>query len=143
MEKEMKKIRVEKTKTGLPALWECGGACSNTGECTIIANKNGLPKKAIYIKRGGHLSNANHALVVLEKDDYIIKSFHKRKDFWHRIYRIIGFDEEGEFATAELINEFDKGEWNAKPPAFLEAAVQAAVEKATCYHCRSPHYIRE
>lgn len=134
------KLRIERTRNGYPALWECGGGATNTGESTIIADANGCRKQAIYVKRGGHLSNRNHVLIVLEVGDYIIKSYHKRKNFWIRIYRIKSFD--GEFATVELTYEFSKGEWNNHPPAYLQPAITAGMEKATCYHCREPHYIQ-
>jgi hypothetical protein len=42
-----------------------------------------------------------------------------------------------------LIAHFDMGEWDKEPPQELIAAIEAAKEKATCYHCRSPHYIAE
>ena len=135
------KIRVEKTRTGLPALWECGGGCSNTGEATIIASKDGRPKKPVYIKRAGHLSNREHALVVLSVGDYIIETSHKKKNYLIYIYKILSFD--GDYAVAELTHEFRKGEWNESPPAYLQPAITAAMEKSTCYHCREPHFILE
>ena len=48
-----------------------------------------------------------------------------------------------DLAIAELVHEFSWGEWDKEPPACLEAAVQAAMEKATCYHCREPHFAIE
>mgnify|MGYP000874607256 CR=1 len=135
---ETKKIKTETTKKGYHALWECGGGATNTGEATIIADENGRRKQAIYVKRAGHLANSNHALIPVVVGDHIIKSYHKRKDYWIRVFKIQSFD--GEFANAELIYEYSKGEWNKSLPAYLEAAVQAAKEKATCYHCRSAHF---
>jgi len=137
----IKKFKIERTRTGLPARWECGGSATNTGECTIIAGANGLPKKAVYIKRSGHLSNGRHALIIVEVGDYIIEAYHHRKDFTIRIHKILQFDDEA--AIVEQINRFSKNEWDAELPAFLEAAVEAAKDKATCYHCRSAHYIAE
>jgi len=136
---ETKKIKTETTKMGYHALWECGGGATNTGESSVIANENGLPKKPVYVKRGGHLACQNHALIIVENGDYIIKSYQKHKDFWIRVLKIIGFD--GEYAVSELIYEYSEGEWNESLPAYLEAAVQAGKEKATCYHCREPHYV--
>ena len=135
---EIKKIRVERTKTNLPALWEAGGGCTNTGESTIVADQNGRRKKPVYIRRAGHLSNSRHALIVLAIGDYIVKSYQKRKDFWIRIYKVENFD--GEFAVTELAYEFKGGQWNNYPPASLQPAITAGMEKATCYHCREPHY---
>ena len=216
----MKKI--ERTKKGFPALWECGGGYTNTGEATIIASSSGGPKKPVYVRRRGHLANGQHALLVLEKGDYIIECDHHRKDFNIDIFQIVDFKTEktieeevffklkeeitedefekrydvkyDEFikgksceikfltkyyelpdsyfcrkkssydwckeveiyekkierkevtedvAIVELVYEFSRGEWDKEPPAYLEAAVQAAMEKATCYHCREPHFAIE
>lgn len=135
-------IKIERTKTNLPALWESGGGASNTGEARIICDRDGKPKKAIYIRRRGHLSNAEHALIVVECGDYIISAYHHRRDFTIRIYRIVAFRDSEEYAICELNFVYSKGEWNEELPAFLKPAVEAAKEKATCYHCREAHYIQ-
>mgnify|MGYP001307782489 CR=1 FL=1 len=145
MEKE--KIKIEKTKKGFPCLWESGGGFTNTGEATIIASPSGGPKKPVYVRRRGHLANAHHALVILEVGDYIIKCNHHRGDFEITVYKIVNFEEVKKkevtetYAVVEQENYFSMGEWDAELPASLEAAVQAAMQKATCYHCREPHFI--
>ena len=140
-----KKVRIEKTKKGYPALWEAGGGYSNTGKAIIIASPNGGPKRAVYVRSRGHLANGQHALVILEVGDYIIKANQHRGDFEIEIFRITGFeDKEGEtFAIAEQVNCFSQNEWDAELPAHLEQAVHTAMHKATCYHCREPHFILE
>ena len=139
----MKKILIEKTKKGYPAFWEAGGGYTNTGEATVIASPSGGPKKPVYVRRRGHLANGQHALFIIEKGDYIIKCDHHREDFEIEIFRITGFEEENTYAMIEQVNYFSQNEWEADLPAFLEAAVQAAMKKATCYHCRMPHFIIE
>jgi hypothetical protein len=144
-EMSMKKVLIEKTKKGYPAMWESGGGYRNTGEATIIANKDGQPKKAVYVRRRGQLANSHHALFIIEVGDYIVEADHHRYDFYIEISKILGFDDKEEEAVAivEQVNCFSNGEWDTELPDFLEAAVQAAKEKAICYHCRSPHYITE
>ena len=141
--KKITKITIEKTKKGFPSFWESGGGYRNTGEATIIANKDGQPKKAVYVRSGGELANAHHALLILEKGDHIIKASHHREDFEIRVLRIIEFktEETTDYAIVEQINHFSEGEWDAELPVYLEDAIQAVQEKATCYHCRAPHYI--
>ena len=141
----MRKIRIEKTKKGYPAFWEGGGSYTNTGEATIIANNNGWPKKAVYVRGRGELANAHHALFILEVGDYIIEANHHREDFEIEILGVLDFEHKGEeiYAVVEKVNCFSMGEWDKEPPAYLEAAVQAAMQKATCYHCRVPHFIVE
>ncbi len=139
------KIIVDKTKKGYPALWECGGGHRNTGYSTIITGKGGQPKKAIYIRGRGELANSEHALIILEVGDHIVEANHHRRDFRIKIFKILSFEKKKEeiFALIEQINCFSESEWDAELSAHLEAAVHAAVEKATCYHCREPHFIRE
>ena len=137
----MKEIRIERTKKGFPALWECGGGFTNTGEATIIASPSGGPKRAIYIRNRGQLANAHHALIPIEVGDYIVEADHHREDFEIAIYRILNFEEET--AVVEQVNCFSRGEWDKELPAYLEQAVHTAMFKATCYHCREPHFIAE
>lgn len=162
----MKEIRIEKTKKGYPALWECGGGFTNTGEATIIASPSGGPKKAIYIRRRGSLANGHHALIPIEVGDYIIEANHHRKDFNIYVYKILDFQFETEdVAIVKQVYEFSGGEWNDKNIERVFSAWEAgdlrsiddiddetynlcrailvAEEKATCYHCREPHYIDE
>jgi len=141
----MEKIIIEKTKKGYPAYWEAGGGYTNTGDATIITGIEGQPKKAVYIRTRGDLACQHHALIVLEVGDYIIEADHHRRDFLIKIYRILSFEEEKDkiYALAKQVNYFSQNEWDAELPASLEAAVQAAIKKATCYHCREPHFILE
>lgn len=135
----MKTMKIERTKKGHPALWESGGGYTNTGEAVIIANADGTPKRPVYIRRRGSLACDNHALFVIREGDMVIETNHHRRDFVIRIWRIDQIlEDEAQFT---LVNEYSQGEWDTELPAYLEAAVQAAVEKATCYHCREPHFI--
>jgi len=108
---------------------------------SIVSTENGQKKKAIYIKKSGHLANGNHALIIIEIGDFIIRSYQKRLDFWIQIYKIVSIEQE--YAITELIYEFSNNQWNVEPPEFLTPAIEASKEKATCYHCRSPHFILE
>lgn len=139
------KIRIEKTKKGFPAMWERGGGYTNTGVATIIANKDGLPKKALYIRQRGPLANEEHALIPLEVGDYIVEASHHREDFEVEILKVLGFEEKREetYAVVEPVNYFSNGEWEVELPVHLEVPVRASMQKATCYHCREPHYIVE
>ena len=136
----MKKIKIERTKKGFPALWEQGGGYTNTGEAQIIASSTGGPKKPVYIRRAGSLANGQHALIILEKNDFIIRTYHHREDFEIFVYQVKVFELGEDVALTELKYEFSRGEWNEEPPAELEQAVHTAMHKATCYHCREPHF---
>ena len=153
------KINIEKTKKGYAALWESGGGYTNTGKATIVTGPNGEKKAPIYTRQRGQLACAHHALFIVHEGDIVIRSSHHRGDFHHEVFRIVAIrDDEAEL---ERIAEFSRGQWDAgplgqrleadlagmiagEPPAMdLSFAVQAAEAKATCYHCRGPHYVKE
>lgn len=136
----MEKTSIEITKSGLPAAWEKGGGMSNTGYAQIIAGPNGQPKKPVYIRRRGSLANGDHALFIVAPGDIIVQASHHRKDFDIGVYRIVKIDLEERVAFIDMLISFGMGEWDGDPAPF-QAAIDAAMEKATCYHCRSPHYI--
>lgn len=134
----MKEFKIDRTKKGYPSLWESGGGYRNTGYSTIIAGKDGEAKVPVYIKSRGHLANQEHALFIVEVDDHIINADHHREDFEIEVYRIVEIDKEN--VKCELVHQFSQGEWDTEPQGDLANAVQAAMNKATCYHCREPHY---
>jgi len=149
----MEKIRLDRTnRKGYAAFWESGGGYSNTGESAIICDRHGQAKKAVYIRRRGHLANDRHALILINRGDFIIQAWHHREDFLIKIFQVKDFEREVDYysdgteivkvyAIAEEKFVFDRGEWDRDLPEYLEAAVNAAIEKATCYHCREPHFI--
>ncbi|MGR6115818.1 hypothetical protein ACTHHL_04400 [Aeribacillus composti] len=135
------KIEIERTKKGRPALWENGGGYTNTGVSQIIANADGSPKKPIYIRQRGSLANDDHALFIIAPGDLVILADHHRGDFRVFVTKIVAIGDEE--AEAETLYLFSMGEWNEEPPEYILPAIEAAQEKATCYHCRRPHYISD
>lgn len=133
-------LRIERSRSGIPALWEEGGGRSNTGWARLIADQDGRPKKAIYVRRRGQLACAEHALVPIRKDDIVVEADHHRYDYTVKVYRIVQIREDE--ATLSLIADFDQGEWVPQLPVHLNDVVQAAMDKAADYHCRTPYWIR-
>jgi len=134
----------ERTKKGFPALWEKGGGYTNTGEAQIVAGRRGEKLKPIFIRTKGPRACGQHALFIIQPGYYIIKV-----DYWNKrdpkylvdIYQIIEFNEFVENPDRpddkKLLAITVRVE-NEKPE--LKEAVEAAKQKAQCYHCRSPHY---
>lgn len=144
--KTERRIFVNKTKRGFPALWEYGGGCSNTGEVQIIARYDGGTPHAIYVPGRGSLSNGDHALIVITPGMIVIRADHQREDFNITIDRIVEIKED--YAILEEINSYSKGEWNKDSFAGLQNgpihdAIRTAIEKAKFYHCRVPMYINK
>ena len=186
-------VKIEKTRRGYPAFWEQGGGYTNTGEAIVIASSSGDPKKPVYIRRAGQLANREHALIVIQPGDVIIRANHHREDFnleilqeekfkethnderyslpnisekqllswaqesaWvqkkggkvlpetvgeYKSYRYVLIRIPETFAICSQVAQFDMGEWDNEEAAKKFAdAISAAKEKATCYHCREPHF---
>jgi mRNA degradation ribonuclease J1/J2 len=130
---------VEKTKSRLPCIWESGGGFRNTGIAVIVANKDGNPKKLLFVRRGGHLANREHALFILEEGDVVIQVERRREEYEIRVFR---FTEE---KLKEIMN-YRQGEWESKEGEEwkkYEKAIYAAVDKSNCYHCREPHFMSD
>jgi len=137
-------MNYEKTRKGLPALWESGGSMTNSGKSQIICGSNDERLKAIYIPRGGELSCGKHALIPIKIGDKVIIVSHQRKDFTIKIYQIKSIEKYEERLVMEAINTWQEGEWENDDDNSTLAnsfSVQATMDKATCYHCREPHYI--
>ena len=131
------RINVERTRTGLPALWENGGGLTNRGHSQLIGDSVGGKKSAIYVARGGHLACGNHVLLVIEVGDIIVRASHSRGDFDIDIYRVIAIDDEG--AELEGVADFRQGEWQGDYEKFCDI-VDTAKSKARDYHCRSGYW---
>lgn len=138
------------TKSGKVAIWESGGGASRTGYSHIVCGPNGEKLVPTYIRKGGHLSKGEHALFIANRGHYIIDTYHHCEDFEISVSVIeeviteevpteYGLDKRGHITIKET-NHFKDGEWETPLEEKLKKAVQAAIDKATCYHCREPHY---
>lgn len=122
--------RVEYSRAGLPCMWESGGGSTNTGGSKIICAPSGCKKKAIYIPRGGHLSNGEHALIPIAVGDIIIFHSHDRKGGETKTLKIKKIV--GEKAYTETVEMQD----------CFKVAVEAAIKKSHTYHCRDAMYVK-
>jgi hypothetical protein len=140
-EAETTRIALGLTNGGRPALWEWGGGLTSTGHAGIVAGPTGERKPAAYIPRGGHLSNANHALIPVDIGDLVIVADHRRGDYTIAVSRIAAIDGDEGVLVSE--HRFALGEWDRQPPMCILEAVDTAMAKAREYHCREPRYIAE
>ena len=122
--------KLESSRTGLPCMWESGGGSTNTGGAKIICSSNGLQKKAIYIPRGGHLSNGEHALIPVTVGDIIILHSHGRNGGETEILKIKKIVGDRAHTVAVEMKDCYKN------------AVAAAVKKSHIYHCREAVYVK-
>ena len=131
-EQELKRSKViqietEITKTGIPCLWESGGSYTNTGEAQIIGDRDGNPKKPIYIRQYGELACREHALIPIRKNDRVIRAERHRDSCDIKAY---------------VITEITEGTATVKELEHVNSdMVQAAIDKVYDYHCKYPVYI--
>ncbi len=120
---------IEITRTGIPAMWEKGGGYTNTGSATIIADRNGYPKRAILERTAGDLACKDHALIPVSVGDVIV-SANQHRD------RVA--------VTVERITSIGDGVATVEPCAdpICVDALYAAINKANDYHCRTAYYIK-
>lgn len=134
----MKSIAIEKSKMGIPCLWECGGGWSNTGSAQIIANADGTPPNALYIRQSGQLACKEHALIPIRLGMFVISASHHRGDF-DTVISVIANITDNEAVLQETAIYSD-GQWNTMLPLNIAPAIEAAAAKAQDYHCRSVYW---
>lgn len=120
------------TQKGFPALWECGGGYSNTGNAQLIAAPDGSPLRPVYVRLRGNLACGEHGLFIIEPGTIVVNAEHHRSDFRIKVSRVIDAFQ----GLLEVFHQFDQGEWDTDIPECLVPVVDAAKRKATTYHCR-------
>jgi hypothetical protein len=125
-------------------VFEKGGGYSNTGSAQIVCGTDGSPLKPLYVRRKGHLACGTHAAFAVWDGQAVVAvyAYHHRGDYEITLYLLEATIEKLETYEIWHVEDFD--DINEVLPAKLEkykAAIQAAMSKASCYHCRSPHYI--
>ncbi len=117
---------------------ECGGGMTNTGHASIICSTIGEKVRPFYIPRGGHLANGDHAFfsmpMLVEVTGY--RNIEGVEIFHFSIFK-------KSLGSAEIImREIWSGDRESLPRKYnyFTEAVNAAYEKANCYHCRHVHY---
>lgn len=134
-------FNIELTKKNLPAIWESGGGYTKTGSAVIIADSKGDPKAPIFVRSGGHLACDKHGLFIVDKGDLIITCERNADDYTIHVYEIKSIDIDKKEAHCILLSELSMGEWSdiAVYEDYIKA-INAAIEKSRCYHCRELHY---
>lgn len=132
------KINIHRSGSGLPCVWEGGGGYTSTGGSTVVANPDGTPKKPIFVYRRGRACGG-HALLVVHEGDVVIKVSRHRGDFTIWVYQVEEIGEDA--AEVSQVAKSERGRWTPELPERFRAAVNAAMDKSLCYHCREPHYV--
>jgi len=117
---------------------ETGGGTTNTGDANIVASPNGGALRPY--RRGGYCGGP-HAYFAIPDKVATVKAERNREGTVifieeHKIAR------EGNIARI-VSSELWRGMAEELPELFshFKDAVEAALQKASCYHCREPHFI--
>ncbi len=141
------RIKIEITKSGLPALWECGGSLTSTGSATLVAGPKGEKLKPLVVRTSGHLACEKHALLPAAIGCLVAQAAHQGGLGSTTVSQITGFvgvegkrpkiDEVGGLTVeAELqVIEMTTEE--------LRVFGEAVHKKARAYHCRWAYWIGE
>ena len=142
IEKTMVSVKITKSGSGLPCMWESGGGLSSGGSATIITKRDGSKPQSIFIPRSGHLACGEHALVPVHPGYGVVNV---RVSHGNLEGGTIGVIHEitDESATVEVVASFRLGEWDSPVPTSVKPALEAAVAKASCRHCRSVYWAEE
>lgn len=123
-----KNVKITRSQSGTPCIWESGGGYSNTGIAQIITDGQGNPKSAIHVRTHGDLACKEHALIPIREGDHIVTV----NRHWDRVAIKVEFIASIQEDTATVVPETD--------PICYDA-IEAAVAKSRDYHCRTPYYI--
>ncbi len=131
---ENKIFKVTYSKAGLPCLCESGGGMSSTGECQLVADPNGNPKKAIYVFTRGELACVKHAVIPVRKGDVVLTLSTGRDTCDYNrnelhLWRLAKLTEDN----------FEAYEIAVEPKHFN--MIEAGYAKCNDYHCRTPYFI--
>ena len=133
-------MKCTRSKTGLPIIAENGGGSTNTGRATIICSEDGTRLTPVFIPRG--YSNGDHALfVAYAGKTIVVDACHSRAGEWVTVSQVarIGTNDDQDEIVLQVVGEYENGDGTI--PDVFSDAVEAALNKARCYHCREPHYV--
>lgn len=137
-EMETKLFGINRSKSGLPTITECGGGMTNTGDSRIICGTRGERIVPLFVPKG--YSNGDHAIFVAKPGMHIITASHDRSGETIRAWRMGEIVKEGEYeyVSCALVGEAENGD--SVIPDYLIEAAAAANDKAHDYHCRRAWY---
>lgn len=160
--KEFVERPITMSKHNFPCMWEKGGQLDEfNGSSTIICDEFGNMTKPLFIRRKGQLSCSEHALIIIHKNYVIIEVLYQEQNMLLsiNILKIVGLNIEKSIAETECVERLlfpyylesdisdaeerieNACDNNSKITIYKKAII-SAYKKATCFHCKKPHFIR-
>jgi hypothetical protein len=144
--------------TGLPCVWEEGGADMASGYALLIADKDGNKKSPVLCLHDKDIANGKHALVPVSEGDLILLGVMKKFDDETQMCCIIGAvtridaakDERVLIAIspafcAQVVNDDPEVQYTDDSLAFIDEnhpLLQAGMERMQEKFCHEPKYVR-
>ena len=144
--------------TGLPCVWEEGGADMASGYALLVADKNGNKKAPLICLHDKDVSNGKHALMPVAEGDLILLGVMKKFDDETQMCCIIGAvtridaaKDERVLITispafcAQVVNDDPEVQYTDDSLAFIDAGhplLQAGMERVQERFCHEPKYVR-
>lgn len=129
------------TKNNLPALWEKGGGRTNSGTAQVIAGHWGERLPPIFYREGKLCGE--HALFIVHPGSVIVYARHHNQDMKIRVSRVKTISLTTQTLECDVLYVYEAGQWDIEPPGCFLLAIEAAKEKAGCYHCDAAHYLQK
>lgn len=134
-------IIIQREVTFLINVAESGGGYTNTGDVTIICGLSGKALKPYFCPTSGQLAGNEHAFFAIPESVVSIHVCRQRYDYDITItkHSIVVLKN---IPTVQSEKMWSGGYYEPIPELFqsYQAAINAAVEKSHCYHCRCIHY---
>ena len=84
-EVSQKTIKIARTRGGIPCLWESNVSFTELDRATVILNKSGNPKPAVFV----HAEKEKQALVPIQSGDFVSKVFKDKHGIAMSVFKII------------------------------------------------------
>jgi len=119
-----KTIKITRSRSGIPCLWESLTAFDNLTRATVILSSQGAPKKAFYLNE----NREKQALVPIVENDYIAKAFRDSNGIAISVFRINSISTETN--EAEIVPVYRKSSLiDEEVPAEYVAIVDYTLKK--------------
>jgi hypothetical protein len=139
------------TGKGHPALWEEGGSAGQSGFAQIISGQDGNKLAPIFVKNSGHRSCAEHALIPVANNYYVVRVMRVRGSITVEVMKVLRIYKEvtgtklamNLFARTSAPETDDLSEWAESFSHQVPKAIKAAIAKSFEHHCREPRYTKD
>lgn len=120
-----KQIKIARTTSGSPCLWESYVKFDDLKRATVIVDKEGNIKRSIFIRKNGD----KQSLIPIDKGDFVIKIFEDKDGVSKSVLEIKDISYKSNHADLLLVFRDTPKEKFGKIENFFQTGIDAAEEK--------------